>query len=286
MDDAQLQQFLRLVGCDSLVEYVDPVGETVIEALNRRLKWAERYADDPRKREEAQFLLNHATELQQLAKDADNQWDDDGDPWAATEVARGPSETVKTYGMSGGNVTRMDDIGDVAIPEGPAKVVANLPYNVGTQLVIRLVDRPDKVSSIVVMLQKEVVQRLVAEPGSKAYGSLTVQIAARGQARWLLGVPPDSFFPPPKVDSAVVRIDLYDEAQTGGLPKEDFDRLVRASFRQRRKTLVNSLGAEVGKARVQQALASLELDSRVRAEALSHGHFVSLAQHILAGSAE
>ena len=175
---------------------------------------------------------------------------------------------------------------DEAIPEGPAKVVANLPYNVGTQLVIRLVDRPDKVSSIVVMLQKEVVQRLVAEPGSKAYGSLTVQIAARGQARWLLGVPPDSFFPPPKVDSAVVRIDLYDEAQTGGLPKEDFDRLVRASFRQRRKTLVNSLGAEVGKARVQQALASLELDSRVRAEALSHGQFVSLAQHILAGTSE
>lgn len=175
---------------------------------------------------------------------------------------------------------------DEAIPEGPAKVVANLPYNVGTQLVIRLVDRPDKVSSIVVMLQKEVVQRLVAEPGSKAYGSLTVQVAARGQARWLLGVPPDSFFPPPKVDSAVVRIDLYDEAKTGGLPRENFDRLVRASFRQRRKTLVNSLGAEVGKERVQQALAALDLDPRVRAEALSHAQFVSLSQHILGASGE
>lgn len=167
---------------------------------------------------------------------------------------------------------------DEAIPNPPAKVVANLPYNVGTQLVLRLIDVPEKVSTITVMLQREVVQRMLAEPGSRTYGSLTVQIAARGQARWLLGVPPEAFHPPPKVESAVVRIDLYDAPRTGRVSMDFFDRVVRAGFSQRRKTLVNSLTTVFGKERSRQAVERAGVDPKARAETLDHAAFVALAE--------
>ncbi|MCO4744604.1 MAG: ribosomal RNA small subunit methyltransferase A [Proteobacteria bacterium] len=175
---------------------------------------------------------------------------------------------------------------DEAIPDPPAKVVANLPYNVGTQLVLRLIDEPAKVSSITVMLQKEVVQRMLAEPGNRTYGALTVQIAVRGQASWVLGVPPEAFHPPPKVDSAVVRIDLYEAPRTGAVTPEQFDRVVRACFTQRRKTLINSLSTMIGKERARAAAERAELPERIRGEALDVEAFVRLAEAVYAISAE
>lgn len=167
---------------------------------------------------------------------------------------------------------------DEIMEHPPVKVVANLPYNVGTQLVLRLIDEPAKVSSITVMLQREVVQRILAEPGSRTYGALTVQIAARGQARWLLGVPPEAFHPPPKVESAVVHIDLFDAPRTGAVSVQVFDRVVRAAFSQRRKTLLNSLGTAYRKEDARAAIIAAGIDPRARAEALDLASFVALAE--------
>jgi 16S rRNA (adenine1518-N6/adenine1519-N6)-dimethyltransferase len=175
------------------------------------------------------------------------------------------------------------DLDDV-IDRPPAKVVANLPYNVGTQLVLRLIEVPDKVDTITVMLQREVVQRMLAEPGSRTYGALTVQIAARGQARWLLGVPPGAFHPPPKVESAVVHIDLYEAPRTGSVSTATFDRVVRAAFSQRRKTVLNSLSTAYPKEQARAAIGLVGIDPRARAETLDHATFVALAEALHSGA--
>ena len=127
---------------------------------------------------------------------------------------------------------------------GRVKVVANLPYNVGTHVLMSLLRSPGSFESVSVMLQQEVVDRLMAVPGNKKWGALSVEAQVRGRPVYLLPVPPDSFHPPPKVQSGVVRFDLYDAPQCGEVEPSWFDKVVRFSFSQRRKTLRNSLGAQ------------------------------------------
>lgn len=166
------------------------------------------------------------------------------------------------------------------VVEPGAKVVANLPYNVGTTVVmqlLRLIDRgPRRFDSITVMLQKEVVDRLMAVPGTKQYGALTVEAAVRGQPVYVLAVPPGAFHPPPKVKSSVVRFDVFERPDLQVEPAH-FDRVVRAAFSQRRKTLANSLGAAFGKDRVRDVIQTLGLDPQVRAERLDVSSFQALA---------
>ncbi|MEO0604617.1 MAG: 16S rRNA (adenine(1518)-N(6)/adenine(1519)-N(6))-dimethyltransferase RsmA [Myxococcota bacterium] len=157
------------------------------------------------------------------------------------------------------------------------KVVANLPYNVGTHLVMQLLRMPEVFASITVMLQQEVVQRLLAEPGTKAYGALSVEASARARGTFVLRVDPGQFVPPPKVVSSVVRLDLRGEPQFGGVAPDTFDRVVRAAFSQRRKTLLNSLGATFGRERSLSALEAAGLDPQLRAERLSVEEFGRLA---------
>lgn len=152
------------------------------------------------------------------------------------------------------------------LSDEPHTVVANLPYNVGTRLVLQLVDHPALFPRIVVMLQREVVDRLLAPPGSRTYGSLSVITQARAAVSFLLAVPPTSFHPPPKVDSSVVRLEPFDAPRVGGVAPSDFDRVVKAAFSQRRKMVLNSLGALYGREVASQALAAAGLDPRDRAE--------------------
>lgn len=167
------------------------------------------------------------------------------------------------------------------VVEPGAKVVANLPYNVGTTVVMQLLrlvdDGPKRFESVTVMLQKEVVDRLMAQPGTKQYGALTVEAAVRARPVYVLSVPPGAFHPPPKVKSSVVRLDVLDAPDTGGVPPAFFDRVVRAAFSQRRKTLVNSLGAAFDKERVRGVVEALDLDPQVRAERLGVASFQALA---------
>lgn len=159
----------------------------------------------------------------------------------------------------------------------PHTVVANLPYNVGTRVVLQLLDHPALFPRIVVMLQREVVDRLLAPPGSRTYGALSVVAQARAQISFLLAVPPGSFHPPPKVDSSVVRLEPYPAPQVGGVAPRDFDRVVRAAFSQRRKVVVNSLGSLYGREPAAQALAQAGIDPRDRAERIDLDGFRRLA---------
>ncbi|MEQ1564459.1 MAG: 16S rRNA (adenine(1518)-N(6)/adenine(1519)-N(6))-dimethyltransferase RsmA [Myxococcota bacterium] len=160
---------------------------------------------------------------------------------------------------------------------GGYKVVANLPYNVGTTVTMQLVRRPELFRSITVMLQLEVVQRMCAEPGSKTFGALSVELQARAQTTFLLKVPSDRFHPRPKVESAVLRIEPYAEARTGGATPAQFDQVVRAAFSQRRKTLLNAVGARFGREIAAAALARAGVDSGLRAEQLGLDEFRAVA---------
>ncbi len=162
----------------------------------------------------------------------------------------------------------------------PHTVVANLPYNVGTHVVMKLLDHPSLFPRVVVMLQKEVVDRLLAVPGTKAYGALTVQVQARARAVHLLAVPPRSFHPRPKVDSAVVRLEPHPVPRWGPATRDAFDRTVRAAFSHRRKTLPNSLAPLYGRERARQALRDAGIDPGLRAERLDLDAFRALAARL------
>ncbi len=163
------------------------------------------------------------------------------------------------------------------------KVVANLPYNVGTTVVMQLVRRPETFASVTVMLQLEVVQRLMAEPGSKSFGALSIQAQARARPRFVLKLPPGAFHPPPKVDSAVIHFDVYETPATGSCPADHFDKVVRAAFSHRRKTLRNSLAASWGRERADRSLAAAGLDAGMRPEQVDLAGYVGLAEADHAG---
>ncbi len=158
------------------------------------------------------------------------------------------------------------------------KLVANLPYNVGTHLVMALMRRPAPAfESLTCMLQAELVARMAAPPGSRTYGSLSVHLQARAAVRPLFGVPPAAFVPPPRVDSTVIRIEPYHPADLGCDDPAHFDRVVGAAFSQRRKTLRNSLTPLYGRDRAEAALRSVGIDPGLRAEVLDLDAFRQLA---------
>lgn len=160
------------------------------------------------------------------------------------------------------------------------KLVANLPYNVGTGLVLDLARMAPRFRSLTVMLQAEVIERFCASPSTKAYGAITVQLALRGTIRPVIAVPPEAFVPPPKVRSAVVHIDLFETPRTEGIDPALVDRVVVGAFSQRRKTLRNSLGALLGKDAAEAALRAAGIDPGKRAEVLGPADFVAIARAV------
>ena len=156
-----------------------------------------------------------------------------------------------------------------------ARVVANLPYNIGTALLLNWLDGdwPPWWSSLTLMFQKEVAERIVARPNSEAYGRLSVAAQWRAQPRIAMTVNRSAFVPPPKVTSAVVHI-VPTEAPNGVNPKV-VERVTEAAFGQRRKMLRSSLKSYPG---ALDALETLGIDAQRRAETLSVGEFVELAR--------
>jgi len=140
--------------------------------------------------------------------------------------------------------------------EGPLKIVGNLPYNISSPLLFHLAEVADKVSEMHFMLQKEVVDRMVAAPGSGEFGRLSVMLQYRFHMERLFIVPPGAFDPPPKVDSAIVRMIPRDFRKLGAgetaQDRELFGRLVTAAFSQRRKMLRNTLREFGGEALLEQ----------------------------------
>lgn len=149
----------------------------------------------------------------------------------------------------------------------PTLVAGNLPYNVATAIIERLLPHHAQVPRAAFLVQKEVADRLVARPRDEAYGSLSVLVAAWARPCLLGRVRPGSFRPPPKVDSAFIGFEL----RPPPLPPEEmptFIRFVRLAFGQRRKTLRNALAAGWGKERAESVLAAAGMPDKVRAEAL------------------
>ncbi len=159
------------------------------------------------------------------------------------------------------------------------RVAGNLPYNVGTPLLVQLAALARPPERIVAMIQKDVADRLLAKPGTAQYGSLTVAIALTMSAERALTVPPSAFFPRPGVVSSVVVLRRLDRPAVVPHDRARFEQVVRGAFAYRRKTLANSLALALGvpRERIAEALALLSLDSDVRGEDLDLRSFAALA---------
>ena len=164
----------------------------------------------------------------------------------------------------------------------PFKVVANLPYYVTTPIVMQLLEGAERPESVTVMVQKEVAERLTARPGSAEYGAITASLDLVAEATITRIVGRQCFLPPPKVDSAVVRIDLVEKGYTA----EEIAmarRIIRASFNMRRKTLANGLATLCGgKDRAAALIARAGFPANVRGETLSAEEYILLARSALA----
>ena len=168
--------------------------------------------------------------------------------------------------------------------EGRAvSVCANLPYYITTPILMYLLESGVKLEAITVMVQNEVASRLCAKPGSSDYGAITAVLGYYGTARKLFKVSAGCFMPAPKVDSAVVRIDLYKDKPYKPKNEQLFRDLIRAAFEMRRKTLVNAISAKLPhleKSRVVEAIKRIGHSETVRGERLSTEDFSRLADEL------
>ena len=153
------------------------------------------------------------------------------------------------------------------------RAVGNLPYNISTPFLFHLGRFADRLIDGTFMLQKEVVDRMVAAPDSAAYGRLSVMLQYRFEMKRMFDVPPGAFTPPPKVDSAIVRLVPLPTTRLRAANEERFGNFVSAGFGQRRKTLGNTLKPFLSA----DVIASLGIDPKRRAETLSVAEFVALA---------
>lgn len=166
------------------------------------------------------------------------------------------------------------DFASLATPGTALRIVGNLPYNISTPLIFRLLEQAHVVRDMHFMLQLEVVQRLTAKPGSKEWGRLGIMTQLRCDTELLFEVPPEAFDPPPKVNSAIVRLTPLDAARRTDCDDERLEQIVRAAFAQRRKTLRNNLKGVV----TEEVLEALGIDPGCRAETLSLAQFVAMAR--------
>ena len=165
----------------------------------------------------------------------------------------------------------------------PVSVCANLPYYITTPILMYLLESGVKFSTITVMVQNEVAARLSAKAGSSDYGAITAILGYYGSVRKLFKVSAGCFIPAPKVDSAVVRIDLYDKCPYEIKDEKLFRNCIKAAFEMRRKTLENALTAKLGgftKEQVAAAIADRGFDAKIRGERLSTEDFVNLSNSL------
>ena len=162
----------------------------------------------------------------------------------------------------------------------PVSVCANLPYYITTPILMHLLESGVKFDSITVMVQNEVATRLIAPPGNSEYGAITAVLNYYGRVNRLFKVSAGSFIPAPKVDSAVIRIDLYKESPFEIKDEKLFRSLIKAAFEMRRKTLMNAVSAKlphVEKSKLAEALISIGHPENVRGERLSVEDFAKLS---------
>ena len=166
----------------------------------------------------------------------------------------------------------------------PIKVVANLPYYITTPIIMDLFERHLPLKNITVMVQKEVAERMQALPGGKEYGALSLAVQYYAKPYIAANVPPNCFMPRPNVGSAVINLTLHEDSPVKVNSEKLLFAMIRASFNQRRKTLMNGLNnspeLSFTKEQVAQALTSLGINENIRGEALTLEQFAALANRL------
>ncbi len=167
------------------------------------------------------------------------------------------------------------DLNSIIDGQEKIRIIGNLPYNISTPLLFHLLNFAAHIQDMHFMLQKEVVDRICADPGSKTYGRLSVMIQYHCRADFLFEVPPESFNPPPKVTSAIVKLSPHSTPPFPASSLEMLNAVVSKAFSQRRKTIRNSLRDFLS----EQQLSDLDINPGLRAESLSLQEFVSISNH-------
>jgi 16S rRNA (adenine1518-N6/adenine1519-N6)-dimethyltransferase len=158
----------------------------------------------------------------------------------------------------------------------PLRLAGNLPYNISTPLLFHLLEQHHCIKDMHFMLQKEVVERMAASPGSRQYGRLSIMLQYRCRVTPLFNIGPESFDPPPKVDSAFVRLEPFEQPRVQVTDVALFEKLVKQAFSQRRKTLRNTLRDMLDA----REMTELGIDPSARAETLAIQDFATLANHL------
>lgn len=194
-------------------------------------------------------------------------------------------KSVANVTLTNQDILRMD-FETLPVPPGERiGVIGNLPYNISTPFLERLLDNRKKVGKAVLMFQKEVARRLIASPGNREYGSLTVLIQYHARIFPLMEVPRSAFYPVPKVDSMVIGLDFEKPHEPRSTDEENLKRVVRSAFSHRRKTLLNSFkGSPYSFApdELRKACRACSIDTGKRAEALTIDDFICLSSHLRA----
>ncbi len=165
------------------------------------------------------------------------------------------------------------------------RIIGNLPYYITTPIIMGLLESHVKADSITIMMQKEVADRIKAQPGSKTYGALSAAVQYYCTVSTVAMVPKEVFFPAPKVDSAVLRLDIREQKPVELYNEELFFKCIKAGFGQRRKTLLNSLSQlnDFSKDEIRKALESAGVDEKRRAETLSLDEFAAVSNTLYKG---
>ena len=174
-------------------------------------------------------------------------------------------------------------ISENAIAEGKAKIVANLPYYITTPIIMKLLEDKLNIASITVMVQKEVADRMTAKPGDKLSGAITYSVNYYAEAKEIVLVGKESFIPSPEVDSKVIKLQIRDVPPVNIEDDEVFFKVIRASFMQRRKTLINGLtnsGLIKDKEKLLQIFKHMNLNAEIRGEKLTLEQFAELSNLI------
>jgi 16S rRNA (adenine1518-N6/adenine1519-N6)-dimethyltransferase len=171
--------------------------------------------------------------------------------------------------------------GDLGLPHERVKVVANLPYSISKPMLRRLLeDWRVHLHSLTITVQREVAERIVAQPGTSAYGPIALMAQLHGRARRVFDINPGSFMPPPEVVSSVVHIEVRAVPSVSLSDERFFWRVVNAAFAQRRKQLINTLRAVADKEVLSAVLRELNIDGQRRGETLSLQEYANLANRL------
>lgn len=163
------------------------------------------------------------------------------------------------------------------------KIVANLPYYITTPIIMKLLEERLDIESITVMIQKEVADRLTAIPGEKNSGAITYTVYYYATSEEVLTVPNSSFIPEPEVESEVIKLNLRKEPVIKVADEKKFFALIKAAFMQRRKTFLNAIGnsgLNTTKEQMEQVLKELDIDTRIRGEALTIDQFAKISEKL------